>query len=141
MNEPRIVHDGVVGPVDALQVPRFAGHSTFARLPRVEDLPDFEVAMRRRPVRQRGHLPTGRARSGRRTSVRARACCGPTTRRSTCSRSGARQVVDAGDVAVNPFDIEEAIEQVQTVCAAGRDPDAGVVTIGGDHTIALPALR
>ena len=32
MQEPRITTDGHVGQVDALSVPRFAGHSTFAQL-------------------------------------------------------------------------------------------------------------
>ena len=38
MHEPRIIEDGAVGPVDGLQVPRFSGLTTFARLPRLEDV-------------------------------------------------------------------------------------------------------
>src|SRR5690606_21940909 len=48
------------------------------------------------------------------------------------------QVVDAGDTAANPFHIEEAIESIE---AAAGELDARLVTIGGDHTIALPLLR
>ncbi len=54
---------------------------------------------------------------------------------------GAHQVVDAGDLAVNPFDIGEAIAQIE---AGARELTAGgarLLTLGGDHTIALPLLR
>ena len=53
MNEP-------VGPVDATKVPRYAGPSTFARLPRLEDVGPGGRRRRRRPVRQRRQLPPGR---------------------------------------------------------------------------------
>ena len=52
------------------------------------------------------------------------------------------QVVDAGDVAVTPYDIAEACRQIQNHAAdilAGGD--RRIVSIGGDHTIALPNLR
>jgi len=54
---------------------------------------------------------------------------------------GVHQVADAGDVAVNPFSIEEAIDQIES--AAGRILEQGsrIVAVGGDHTIALPLLR
>jgi agmatinase len=55
----------------------------------------------------------------------------------------ARQVADAGDVAVNPFSIEEAITTIE---GAARELLTGagataLLTLGGDHTIALPLLR
>jgi agmatinase len=53
----------------------------------------------------------------------------------------AQQVVDAGDIPVTPFDIGEAIGQIE----AGADELLGatdhVLALGGDHTIALPLLR
>ena len=35
----------VRGPVDATQIPRYAGPSTFARLPRVDEVPRVDVAV------------------------------------------------------------------------------------------------
>ena len=32
-------HDRIQGPVDATRIPRYAGPATFARLPRIEDVP------------------------------------------------------------------------------------------------------
>jgi hypothetical protein len=42
---PRIVQDGRVGQVDATVVPRFAGPATFARLPRIDEVSDVDVAI------------------------------------------------------------------------------------------------
>ena len=42
---PRIVQDGRVGQVDATRVPRFAGPATFARLPRIDEVSDVDVAV------------------------------------------------------------------------------------------------
>src|SRR4051794_26945202 len=59
--------DGIVGPVAGTRVPRFAGRSTFARLPRVDEVPDYSVAVLGAPfdVRRR-HVISSRC------SVRAR---------------------------------------------------------------------
>jgi agmatinase len=51
------------------------------------------------------------------------------------------QVADAGDIAVNPFDIGEAIEKVEAGARSLTRDGARLLTIGGDHTIALPLLR
>ena len=53
----------------------------------------------------------------------------------------AMQVVDAGDVAVNPFDISEAIAQIEAAARDLTSTGARLMTLGGDHTIALPLLR
>lgn len=52
-----------------------------------------------------------------------------------------QQVADAGDIAVNPFDIGEAIETIQDAAGSLQAEGTRLVTIGGDHTIALPLLR
>jgi agmatinase len=51
------------------------------------------------------------------------------------------QVADAGDIAVNPFDIAEAIASVEQGARALLEQSEHLVAIGGDHTIALPLLR
>ncbi|HET6825948.1 MAG TPA: agmatinase, partial [Amnibacterium sp.] len=52
-----------------------------------------------------------------------------------------QQVVDAGDIAVNPFDIGEAVDEIERAATALTEGGTRLVTIGGDHTIALPLLR
>jgi agmatinase len=52
------------------------------------------------------------------------------------------QIVDAGDVTVTPFDIAEACTQIENrTREVIGDRARKVVSIGGDHTIALPNLR
>ena len=53
----------------------------------------------------------------------------------------AQQVADAGDIAVNPFDIDEAITTIERASDELRDGGTKLITLGGDHTIALPLLR
>jgi len=52
-----------------------------------------------------------------------------------------QQVADAGDVAVNPFDLGEAIEQIDAAVTDVRADGVALLTLDGDHTIALPILR
>jgi agmatinase len=54
---------------------------------------------------------------------------------------GVQQVADAGDVAVNPFDIVAALDTVQRASDEVRGTGATLMVLGGDHTIALPLLR
>jgi len=52
-----------------------------------------------------------------------------------------QQIVDAGDLPVSPFDIAEAINQIEAGADRLADQGARLLTLGGDHTIALPLLR
>lgn len=52
-----------------------------------------------------------------------------------------QQVVDAGDIACNPFDIPEAIAAIERGAQELVDAGSRLLSIGGDHTIALPLLR
>ncbi len=132
--------DGIVGPPDALVAPRFSGPATFARLPRLDEVPEAPLVVLGVP------FDAG-------TSYRPGARFGP-----HAIRAGSRllrpynpeldlpafelvQLADAGDVAANPFSIEAALATIEAgagdLGAAGRR----IVTLGGDHTVALPLLR
>ena len=37
---------GNIGPIDASKVPRYAGIATFARLPRLEDVPSSDARLK-----------------------------------------------------------------------------------------------
>ena len=54
---------------------------------------------------------------------------------------GAQQVADAGDIACNPFDIKEAMDQIEAAAAGLLAGATHLLAIGGDHTIAYPLLR
>ena len=52
-----------------------------------------------------------------------------------------QQVVDAGDIACNPFDLVEAISQIEAGAVSLLGDGKGLIALGGDHTMALPMLR
>jgi agmatinase len=127
-------------PVDGRAVPRYAGAPTFARLPRLDEVERCDVAIVGVPFD-----------SG--TTYRPGARFGP-----AAIRQGSRllrpyhpdldtlpfalqQVADAGDVACNPFRIEEAITQIEQRADELLRSSAHLLALGGDHTIALPLLR
>jgi len=133
MPEPR-------GPVDATRVPRFAGPATFARLPRIDEVSDVDVAVVGVPFDAGVSYRPG-ARFGPAHVRESSRLLRPYNPAADVEPFALQQVVDAGDVAVNPFDIEEAIGQVEAGARDLLERSSRVVTIGGDHTIALPLLR
>jgi guanidinobutyrase / D-arginase len=129
-----------IGPVDPLAVPRFAGPSTYARLPRLDEVPACDVAIVGVP------FDAG-------TTYRPGARFGPAAIRagSRLMRAyhpgldvhpfGAQQVADAGDIACTPFDIAEAVGEIEAGARALLDATPHLIALGGDHTVALPLLR
>ncbi len=127
------------GPVDASLVPRYAGLSTFARLPRRQDVPRTDVAVVGVPFDSGVSYRPG-ARFGPAHIRQSSRLLRPYNPALDVAPFHRHQVADAGDIAVNPFDIQQAIREIET---AARDLSAGsrLLTLGGDHTIALPMLR
>ncbi|MEV0641078.1 agmatinase [Streptomyces sp. NPDC050619] len=132
---------GPLPPVNGTTVPRFAGSGTFARVPEIGQVGDYDVAVLGVP------FDTG-------TSYRPGARFGPMAVRQASRHLRPAfhvelgtapfdeiQVVDAGDVAVTPYSIDTALGQIadhaREVARGGRR----LLAIGGDHTIALPMLR
>ncbi|MBB6351819.1 agmatinase [Nonomuraea muscovyensis] len=125
------------GPVDSAQVPRFAGPATFARLPRLDEVGRADVAVVGVPFDSGVSYRPG-ARFGPAAVREASRLLRPYHPGLDVSPFERVQVADAGDIAANPFDIAQAIESIEEAADA---IDARLVTIGGDHTIALPLLR
>ena len=137
---PRLTSGSVVGPVDATEVPRFAGPATFARLPGIEEVPRADVAVLGVPFDSGTSYRPG-ARFGP-AHVRASSrLLRPVNPALSVEPFAAQQVADAGDVAANPFDIQAAISSIQAAAQSLTAGGARLLTIGGDHTIALPLLR
>ena len=130
-----------VQPVSGTVVPRYAGPSTFCRLPELRDVPYCDVAVLGIP------FDAG-------TSYRPGARFGPQAIRQASRHLRTNfhpaydtepfrevQVADAGDVACNPFNIDEAIGQIEIVASEILNKADALVSLGGDHTIAVPLLR
>ncbi|MBL1101053.1 agmatinase [Streptomyces coffeae] len=131
-----------VGALEATTVPRFAGLGTFARIPSLEAVPDYDIAVLGVP------FDGG-------TSYRPGARFGPMGIRQASRHLRPRfhveldtapleavQVVDAGDVPCTPYSIDDAMGQIEGFAreVVGRR-ERRIVTLGGDHTVALPMLR
>ncbi|SFW89326.1 agmatinase [Amycolatopsis australiensis] len=129
-----------IGPLDSSRVPRFAGFATFARLPRLDQVERADVAVVGVPFDSGVSYRPG-ARFGPAAVREASRLLRPYHPELDVSPFAERQVVDAGDIAVNPFDIGEAIETLQQEAEALQADGTRLVTVGGDHTIALPLLR
>jgi agmatinase len=130
----------VRGPVDATAVPRYGGPATFARLPRLDEVSRADVAIVGVPFDSGvSYRPGARFGPGH---VRASSkLLRPYNPALAAEPFAAQQVADAGDIGVNPFDLSEAIDTIDTAITGLRADGARVLTIGGDHTIALPILR
>lgn len=132
---------GKVGQVDAQAVPRYAGLATFARLPQRHEVPDHDIAVVGVPFDSGVTYRPG-ARFGPAAIRQASRLLKPYHPALDISPFARAQVVDAGDISANPFDITEAVDQIRdgVTDLLGR-PDQRVVLLGGDHTVALPALQ
>lgn len=131
---------GNVGPPDGRVFPRFMGPSTFARLPRPDQVARWDVAIAGIP------FDIG-------TSYRPGARFGPMGIR-LASRTlrnwhpdlevapfGAQQVIDAGDVPCSTFVIDDAIPVIERAASELIAGGGRLLSLGGDHTIAFPLLR
>jgi agmatinase len=129
-----------VGPLDSSRIPRFAGFATFARLPRIDQVEHADIAVVGVPFDSGVSYRPG-ARFGPAAVREASRLLRPYHPGLDVSPFTEKQVVDAGDIAVNPFNIGEAIETLQAEAEALTANGTRLVTVGGDHTIALPLLR
>ncbi len=139
-SSPRITNGSVIGPVDASQVPRFAGPATFARLPRIDEVPQADVAVVGVPFDSGVSYRPG-ARFGPSHIRQASRLLRPYNPALEVEPFAAQQVVDAGDISCNPFDIMAAISEIEQGAAALTSDGTRLLTLGGDHTVALPLLR
>jgi agmatinase len=141
MSEPRIESQGNIGQIDASVVPRFAGLGTFARLPQARDVTkDLDVAIVGIPFDAGVSYRPG-ARFGPAHVRESSRLLRPFNPAQGVSPFAQIQVADAGDIAVNPFDISQAIREVEMGARELLERSSSLITIGGDHTIALPLLR
>ncbi len=115
------------GPVDSSRIPRYAGPATFARLPRLDEVGGrADVAVVGVPFDSGVSYRPG-ARFGGNAIREASRLLRPYNPAQDASPFALAQVADAGDIAVNPFDINEAVETVEAAAdellGTGREAD------------------
>jgi agmatinase len=128
-------------------MPRFAGSSTFVRLPELRDVPRCDVAILGAPFDGGVSFRPG-ARFGPMAVRQASRAIRPQFHPEYGIQPfAAMQVADAGDVACSPYSIADSLAAIEARAsellgpAEGPHPVDSIVTIGGDHTIAYPLLK
>src|SRR5215467_11538702 len=138
--EPRVRDGGHVGQIDATKVPRYGGPATFARLPRIDEVAAADAAVLGIPFDSGVTYRPG-ARFGPSHIRESSRLLRPYNPALGVSPFATLQVVDAGDLAVNPFSIDEAIATIERGARALLERVPHLMALGGDHTVALPLLR
>ncbi|MHB1875665.1 MAG: agmatinase [Streptosporangiaceae bacterium] len=138
--DPRIIAGENIGQIDATQIPRYGGAPTFARLPRIDEVARADVAIVGVPFDSGVSYRPG-ARFGPAHIRESSRLLRPYNPALGVSPFATQQVVDAGDLAANPFSIDEAITSIEHGARALLERVPHLLTLGGDHTIALPLLR
>ncbi len=127
-------------PLGGNQMPRFGGLATMMRLPPAAAPEGLDAAFVGVPLDiGTSHRPG--ARFGPRQIRAESALLRPYNLATGAAPFDSLQVADLGDVPINTYSIEKSLAIIESfydrVLAAGCVP----LTLGGDHTIALPILR
>lgn len=127
-------------PVDAALVPRFAGHSTFMRLPAVDSAAGLDIALVGIPW-DGGTTNRAGARHGPREVRNQSSLMRRANHHTGIAPYDLAAVADVGDLTVQPIDLMAGLAQIEAgiaaICAAGALP----LSVGGDHLTTLPVLR
>jgi agmatinase len=137
---PRVRDGDVTGQVDATVVPRYGGAATFARLPRIDEVDRADAVVLGVPFDGGVSYRPG-ARFGPAHIRESSRLLRPYNPALGAAPFAAQQVADAGDLAVTPYCIDEAIAAIERGARDLLERASFVLTLGGDHTIALPLLR
>ena len=127
-------------PLSGNAMPRFGGIATMMRLPLAERPDSLNAAFIGVPL-DTGTSHRAGARFGPRQIRAESALLRPYNMATGAAPFDALEVADLGDVPINTYSLDKSLPIITTfyerVLAAGCVP----LTMGGDHTIALPILR
>jgi guanidinobutyrase len=127
-------------PLGGNDMPRFGGIATMMRLPEIGDPSLLDVGFIGVPLDQGTSNRSG-TRFGPRQIRSESVLLRPYNMATRAAPFDALRVADLGDVAINPYNMADAILRIEhaytDITRAGCRP----ITLGGDHTITLPILR
>ena len=127
-------------PLSGSEVPRYAGRSTFMRLPQIENPSEVDIALIGLPWDSGSTNRVGQ-RHGPREIRNQSTLMRLVHQASRIAPYDLCRIADLGDVPVNPIDIRDTLQRAtdfyRRVHAAGAAP----LTAGGDHLGTLPVLR
>jgi len=127
-------------PLGGNQMPRFGGHATMMRLPTAPTAAGLDTCFVGVPF-DIGTSNRAGTRFGPR-QIRAESCLiRPYNMATRAAPFDSLQVADIGDVAINTFNLAASIEIIEAAYDEILSHGCKPLTLGGDHTIALPILR
>ena len=127
-------------PLGGNEMPRFAGPGTMFRLPAHTDATGLDIAIVGVPL-DIGTSNRSGSRFGPRQIRSESVLVRPYGMATRAAPFDSFQIGDIGDVPLNTFNLEKSIAIIEScydgITAQGAKP----MTLGGDHTVALPILR
>lgn len=127
-------------PLGGNEMPRFGGPATMMRLPSRPSAEGLDAAFVGVPF-DIGASNRAGARFGPR-QIRAESCLiRPYNMATRAAPFDSLSVADIGDVAINTFNLTKSMAIIEDAYDEILAQDCKPLTLGGDHTIALPILR
>ncbi|MEH6576537.1 MAG: agmatinase [Amphritea sp.] len=127
-------------PLGGNEMPRFGGPATMMRLPAQETAKGLDVAFIGVPFDMGTSNRPGARLAPRQIRDESR-MLRPYNMATRAAPFDSLQVADIGDVPINPFNLSKSIDIIQEFYADVLEHNCKPLTLGGDHTIALPILR
>jgi guanidinopropionase len=127
-------------PIDSGITPRFAGHSTFMRLPVVTDPREVDIAIVGVPW-DGGTTNRPGPRHGPRQVREMSSLIKRVHSVTKISPYELCRVADLGDAPVNPIDLNRSLDDIRAFFSQFVEARTVPLAIGGDHLSSLPILR
>lgn len=127
-------------PVNALEIPRFAGIPTFMRLPHITEERRLDVALIGVPFDGGTSYRPG-TRFGPRHIREQSSIIRPYNPVLDVNPFERLRVADYGDLPVNPLSIDDTFKRIAEALKPILDAETIPICVGGDHSILLPILR
>ncbi|MFW5970158.1 MAG: agmatinase [Halofilum sp. (in: g-proteobacteria)] len=132
--------DSFFRPLGGSELPRFAGRSTFMRLPQIEDPAEVDIALVGFPWDSGSTNRVGQ-RHGPREIRSSSTMMRLVHQASRIAPYDLCRIADLGDVPVNPIDIHDTLARAGDFFRRIHEAGAAPLTAGGDHLGTLPILR
>ncbi len=135
-----VYEDSFFRPIGGSELPRFAGRSTFMRLPQIEDPAEVDIALVGFPWDSGSTNRVGQRHGPR--EIRSNSTMMRLVHQaSRIAPYDLCRIADLGDVPVNPIDIHDTLARGRDFYRRIYDAGAAPLTAGGDHLGTLPILR
>lgn len=132
--------DSFFRPIGGSELPRFAGRSTFMRLPQIEDPAEVDIALTGFPWDSGSTNRVGQRHGPR--EIRSNSTMMRLVHQaSRIAPYDLCRIADLGDVPVNPIDLHDTLARARDFYRRIHEAGAAPLTAGGDHLGTLPILR